>query len=32
MLKEPVVFAKTWIATPDLKLLVDSCTDVPGRP
>jgi len=32
MLKEPVVFTKTWIATPELELLVDSCEDVPGRP
>jgi hypothetical protein len=32
MLKGPVVFTKTWIATPELELLVDSCVDVPGRP
>lgn len=30
-LKEPYQFYKQWVATPDLTLLEDSCTDVPGE-
>ena len=30
-LKEPYRFHKEWVATPDLELLEDSCTDVPGE-
>jgi len=30
-LKEPYLFHKEWIATPDLVLLEDSCVDVPGE-
>lgn len=30
-LKEPYQFHKEWVSTPDLELLEDSCTDVPGE-
>lgn len=30
-LVEPVVLAKTWLATPDLEFVVDSCGDLPAR-
>ncbi|MCP5144886.1 MAG: hypothetical protein H6978_08690 [Gammaproteobacteria bacterium] len=30
-LNEPYVWTKTWLATPDVDLLVDSCEDVPGE-
>jgi hypothetical protein len=31
-LKEPYVWTKTWLATPDVALVKDSCKDVPGQP
>lgn len=31
-LKEPYVWTKTWLSTPDVALLEDSCEDVPGQP
>lgn len=30
-LKEPYVFYKQWVATPDISLLEDFCTDIPGE-
>lgn len=30
-LLEPVVIAKTWLATPDVQLVEDRCGDVPGK-
>jgi hypothetical protein len=30
-LTEPYVYYKTWIATPDIELLTDSCEDTPGE-
>ena len=30
-LREPQVFVKTWLWTPDVKLVKDSCKDVPGK-
>jgi hypothetical protein len=32
MLAEPMVITKTWLYTPDVKLVVDSCKDYPARP
>ncbi|HEU4617553.1 MAG TPA: hypothetical protein VFV10_05900 [Gammaproteobacteria bacterium] len=32
VLEKPYVIAKTWLATPDVKLLIDSCKDLPGKP
>ena len=32
VLKQPYVFTKTWVSTPDIKLLLDSCEDTPGQP
>jgi hypothetical protein len=31
-LREPHVITKTWLWTPDVELIEDSCKDVPGRP
>jgi hypothetical protein len=31
-LLEPHVIAKTWLHTPDVQLLTDSCGDIPGKP
>jgi hypothetical protein len=31
-LREPYVMTKTWLYTPDLELLTDSCGDVPAQP
>jgi hypothetical protein len=31
-LKQPYVWTKTWLATPDVTLVADRCRDVPGRP
>jgi hypothetical protein len=30
-LKEPYVWTKTWLATPDVALVKDNCKDVPGQ-
>jgi hypothetical protein len=32
MLREPYVMAKTWLFTPDLQLVEDSCEDLPAQP
>jgi hypothetical protein len=32
MLKEPYTFKKTWLHTPDLELVHDSCKDYPTKP
>jgi hypothetical protein len=32
MLREPHVLAKTWLSTPDLEMIEDSCEDIPGKP
>ena len=32
MLREPYVMAKTWLYTPDLQLVIDSCEDIPAQP
>jgi hypothetical protein len=32
MLKEPYTMTKTWLYTPDVKLVVDSCGDIPAKP
>ena len=31
-LREPQLFVKTWLWTPDVELVQDSCEDVPGKP
>jgi len=31
VLAEPFVMTKTWLATPDVELVLDSCSDYPGR-
>lgn len=31
-LREKHVIAKTWLQTPDVQLLTDSCGDIPGKP
>jgi hypothetical protein len=31
-LREPQVFIKTWLWTPEVELVEDSCEDVPGKP
>jgi hypothetical protein len=32
VLTKPYVIAKTWLATPDADLVIDSCRDIPGKP
>lgn len=32
MLREPQRFIKTWLWTPDVELVEDSCEDIPGQP
>lgn len=32
MLRAPLRFTKTWLSTPDVELVQDSCEDIPGRP
>jgi hypothetical protein len=32
MLLEPYVMTKTWLYTPDLQLVQDSCEDLPAQP
>jgi hypothetical protein len=32
MLKEPYTMTKTWLYTPEVKLVVDSCGDIPAKP
>ena len=31
-LREPHVIAKTWLWTPELEMIEDSCEDIPGKP
>jgi hypothetical protein len=31
-LREPYTMTKTWLFTPDVKLVVDSCGDIPAKP
>ena len=32
ILKEPLNVTKTWVSTPEVELLTDSCEDIPGQP
>jgi hypothetical protein len=32
MFTEPLVITKTWLATPDIELVQDTCNQQPGKP